>query len=186
MELYLCEHISRQEDAYALLAYAARRRWDMEQLPAIARTEGGKPYFPTHPDYYFNISHSGTLALCAVDDAPVGVDIEAVRPHHPKLAQRICSPEELAWVDGQDDREHALLRLWTAKESRVKYTGTGLTVPLRSIAVPLPPADRLDELHFFYAQGENWLLSCCGHSAPNAVQILSREEFSGEILTRGM
>lgn len=185
MELFLCENISRQEDAYSLLAYAAHRRWGLEQLPAIARADGGKPFFPAHPHCHFNLSHRGTLALCAVDDAPVGVDIEVVRPHHPKLAERICSPEELAWADRQSDRTHALLRLWTAKESRVKYTGTGLTVPLRSIAVPLPPADRMNDLHFFYIQGENWLLSCCGHSLPNAVQILSREEFSGENLTHG-
>ena len=176
MELYLCEAITRQEDAYALLAYAARRRWGLEQLPAIARTKSGKPYFPAHSNCHFNLSHSGTFALCAVDDAPVGADIEMVRPHHPKLAQRICSPEELAWLDRQPDRECALLRLWTAKESRVKYTGTGLTLPLRSIAVPLPPATELDGLRYFFAQGEDWLLSICGHSTPNGVQFLTREE----------
>ena len=183
MQLFLCEDLTRREDAYALLAYAARRRWGLEQLPAIARSEGGKPYFPTHPGYHFNISHSGTYALCALDDAPVGVDMEVVRPHHPKLAQRICSEEELAWLENQPNRARALLALWTAKESRVKCTGTGLTVPLRSIAVPLPPANQLDGLHFFFAQREDWLLSACGHSTPNGVQTLTRKEIFGENLT---
>ena len=176
MELFLCEYLTRREDTYALLAYAARRRWGLAQLPAIARTEGGKPYFPAYPNHHFNLSHSGSFTLCAVDDAPVGVDMEVIRPHHPSLAQRICSPEELAWVNKQADRERAALRLWTAKESRVKYTGTGLTIPLRSIAVPLPPADRLDGLRFFFAQGADFLLSACGHSKANRVQILTREE----------
>ncbi len=176
MELYLCERIARREDAYALLACAVCRRWGLECLPTIARADHGKPFFPAFPQYHFSLSHSGSCALCAVDDAPVGADIEVFRPHHPKLAERICSPEEEAWLDGQPDRARALLQLWTAKESRVKYTGTGLTVPLRSIAIPLLPADRVDDLHFFLAQGESWLLSACGHSRPNGVQILTREE----------
>ena len=179
MELFLCENVTGREDAYVLLACAVRRRWGLAQLPAIARTESGKPYFPSHPNYHFSLSHSGTYALCAVAHAPVGVDIEVVRPHHPKLAERICSAEELTWLNNQPDREHALLQLWTAKESRVKYTGTGLTVPLRSIAVPLPPADRLDGLHFFFTQGTDWQLSACGHRKLNEVQILTREEIFG-------
>ena len=178
MELFLCETLG-QPDAYALLACAARRLWGLAQLPAIARTESGKPYFPSHPNYHFNLSHSGSYALCGVDDTPVGVDIEAIRPHHPNLAGRICSAEELDWLDSQPDRECAILRLWTAKESRVKYTGTGLTVPLRSISVPLPPADRLDDLHFFFAQSGDWRLSACGHSTPNGVHLLTREEILG-------
>ena len=176
MELYLCEHIARREDAYALLSYAVRRRWGLESLPTIARTDHGKPFFPAFPQYHFSLSHSGSCALCAVDETPVGADIEVLRPHHPKLAERICSPEQMDWLDKQPDRARALLQLWTAKESRVKYTGSGLTVPLRSIAVPLPPADRLDNLHFFFTQGEDWLLSACGHSMPKEVQLLTREE----------
>ena len=176
MELYLCEHITRREEVYALLACAVRRRWGLESLPTIERAERGKPFFPAFPRYHFSLSHSGSCALCAVDDAPVGADIEVLRPHHPKLAQRVCSCEEAMWLDTQPDRARALLQLWTAKESRVKYTGTGLTVPLRSIIVPLFPADEVDGLHFFQSQGESWVLSACGHSRPDAVQLLTREE----------
>ena len=176
MELYLCEQITRREDAYALLACAVRRRWGLESLPTIERTERGKPFFPTFPRYHFSLSHSGSCALCAVDDAPVGADIEVLRPHHPKLAQRICSCEEAAWLDGQPDRAYALLHLWTAKESRVKQTGIGLTVPLRSITVPLFPADEADGLLFFRSQGERWVLSACGHSRPDGIVTLTKGE----------
>ena len=176
MELYLCEHIARREDTYALLACAVRRRWGLESLPTIARTDHGKPFFPAFPQYHFSLSHSGSCALCAVDETPVGADIEVLRPHHPKLAERICSPEQMDWLDKQPDRARALLQLWTAKESRVKYTGSGLTVPLRSIAVPLPPAGAQDGCVFFFAQSERWQLCACGHSTPNGVQILTREE----------
>ena len=164
MELYLCRNLSDRSQAYDLLAWALRRR-GLPSLPPIARMEGGKPWFPDRPDCHFNLSHSGPFALCVLDDAPVGADIEAVRPHHPGLAGRICSPEELAWLDGQRCRDRALLRLWTAKECKVKYLGSGLTVPLRSIAVPLPPADTLDGLHFHFGGDEDCVFTACGRSA---------------------
>ncbi len=45
----------------------------------LAQWQRGKPYFPS-PRCQFNLSHSGTLALCALSDRPVGVDIQMVRP----------------------------------------------------------------------------------------------------------
>jgi len=139
MDLYLCQNISRREDAYSLLAYAVRRRWGMEHLPAIARSEQGKPHFPDHPDLHFNLSHSGTMALCAVDEYPVGADIEVIRPHHPRLSQRICSAEELAWLEGQEAPLSALCQLWARKEALVNITAPGLPSLCGISASPCPP-----------------------------------------------
>lgn len=176
MELYLCEHITKKEDAYSLLAYAVRQKWGLNQLPPIARAEGGKPYFPSHPQYHFNLSHSGTLALCALDDQPVGADIEVVRSHHPKLAQRICSQKELAWLENQPDQRSALCQLWTRKEALAKHHGTGLTVPLRSIGVPLPPCTRQENLLFHPIATRDWCACICGHSAATPLVIVPPEE----------
>lgn len=178
MELYLCEHITKKEDAYTLLAYAVRQHWGLSQLPPIARTEGGKPYFPTHPQYHFNLSHSGCFALCVLDDQPVGADIEVIRPHHPNLAQRICSREELDWLNAQSDLTIALCQLWTAKEALVKYHGIGLTVPLRSIRVPLPPVSKQDHLHFHSMVTQTRCVCICGHSAAAPLVIVPPEEIS--------
>ena len=38
-------------------------------------TDKGKPYFEGDP-MYFSLSHSGSFALCAVSDRPVGADLE--------------------------------------------------------------------------------------------------------------
>ena len=176
MDLYLCQNISRREDAYSLLAYAVRRRWGMEHLPAIARSEQGKPHFPDHPDLHFNLSHSGNYALCALDEHPVGVDIELIRPHHPRLSQRICSAEELAWLDGQEAPLSALCQLWARKEALVKYHGTGLTIPLRDICVPLPPAGERDGLLFHAVTTAAFCLCTCGHTAAERIVSLTREE----------
>ena len=168
MQLYLSRNISRREDAYALLARAVHLSWGLKELPGIARGEQGKPFFPAFPQYHFNLSHSGCFALCALDKQPVGVDFEVVRPHHPRLHERICSGEQLAWLEKQPDSQTALLRLWTLKESRVKYTGAGLSAPVRSIAVPLCTDARsvLDGLIFHTLCCEEWCASVCGHTDP--------------------
>lgn len=171
MNLYLSEKLTQRADAYALLAHAVRHSWGLEQLPRIARGKQGKPFFPDFPKYHFNLSHSGRFALCALDSLPVGVDMEVFHPHHPRLQERICSHEQLAWLEQQPDRQEALLHLWTLKESRVKYTGLGLTVPLRTIAVPLSDSacSELDGLLFHTFSCGDWCAALCGHTAPGPI-----------------
>jgi len=179
MELYLCTNITRREDAYTLLAYAVRQCWGLERLPPMARTEHGKPFFPAFPNCHFNLSHSGTFALCALDEQPVGADIEIIRPHHSKLPRRICSEQELAWLEEQQDKASALCQLWTSKEALAKYRGVGLTVPLRSLCAPLPPAWEQDSLLFHRLTTSEYCLCVCGHSPAAPVHLVSMEEISG-------
>ena len=178
MDLYLCQNITRREDAYGLLAYAVFRRWGLTALPELARAEQGKPFFPAFPDYHFNLSHSGTFALCAVDEFPVGTDMETIRPHHPKLAQRICSAAELAWLEEQVDKLSALCQLWTGKEALGKYHGTALTTPLRSLCPPLPPVTEQDGLLFHRITTPDYTLCVCGHTPAAPLLTVSLEEIS--------
>ena len=183
MDLYLCKNIAQREDAYALLTYAVCHRWGLTALPKLDRTPLGKPVFPAHPDLHFNLSHSGRFALCALDEQPVGVDIECIRPHHPKLAQRICSPKELVWLENQNNTLSALCQLWTGKEALAKYRGTGLSTPLRDLCPPLPPADEQDGLLFHRITTADYALCVCGHPPAAPLLTLSLEEISHENLT---
>ena len=177
MELYLCPNTTKRADAHALLAYAVRHHWGLATLPSASRTDHDKPFFPDHPALHFNLSHSGTFALCVLDDSPVGADIEVIRPHHPKLAQRICSAEELVWLDKQVDKLSALCQLWVGKEALAKYRGTGLT-SLRDLCPPLPPADEQDGLLFHRITTSNYTLCVCGHTTPSPLRWLDMEEIS--------
>ena len=76
MVIYSANGLTRRSQARELLALAAKEHWGLSPLPEIARHEGGKPFFPGHEDLHFNLSHSGELALCALDGAPVGADIQ--------------------------------------------------------------------------------------------------------------
>lgn len=168
MVIYGMEGLTARIQARELLALAAAEVWGISPLPEIARREGGKPYFPAREELCFNLSHSGGLALCALDAAPVGVDIQIVKALRPGLPRRVCSPEELVWLEGQPEFWPSFTLLWALKESRVKQSGQGLTVPIQSIQVPLPPHGpaRLNDLHFRTYTGPGWAAAACGHSQP--------------------
>ncbi len=46
----------------------------------FAQNQYNKPYLKSHTQFNFNISHSGRYVLCAVDNKPIGIDVEEVKP----------------------------------------------------------------------------------------------------------
>ena len=123
-----------------LLNYALAAQGLPVTEPAVS--ENGKPYFPALPDFHFNLSHSGELALCAVSPTPVGCDVETVSGIDLAVARRFFHPEERAWLFSlpEGEREAAFLRLWTCKESFIKAVGLGLALPLEDFSVSLGDA----------------------------------------------
>lgn len=105
---------------------------------SVCETEDGKPYLEGVRDFYFNLSHSGNLAVCAVSSLPVGCDVQELTGVKLDIARRF-TPEEygkIAALTGDEARE-MLFRFWTAKESYIKAVGTGFKTPLNSFAVDL-------------------------------------------------
>lgn len=97
----------------------------------------GRPLSPGTTD--FNLSHSGEGTVLAVSDHPVGCDLERLRIPPASFARRFFSDEEQRWICGQSGmrQAEAFFRIWTARESYLKLTGEGLTVPLHAFsAVP--------------------------------------------------
>ena len=107
---------------------------------------GGKPSLNDLPNVHFSLSHSGNLVLCALADAPVGTDVERVRPLPLGVAQRVLSPVELNHYTGSGCEAGLIIRLWTLKESYAKYTGQGLGAKFSEISFPTgaPPANLPD------------------------------------------
>ena len=113
------------------------------QEPIFAETALGKPYLENYPHIHFSLSHSGSWAVCAVGDAPLGVDVELPRCTM-EIGKRFFRPEELPETE---DKDH-LLRLWTAKEAFLKAIGTGLTVSPDSFRVILSQNEAKIEQNF--------------------------------------
>ena len=168
-----------QRDAYGLLEALVTAEYGLPALPDMAREENGKPFFPGAPDLHFNLSHSGSLSLCGAGSAPLGVDVELVRPRRAGLARHVLSAEEYAWFRQQGGDWGAFYTLWTLKEARVKCTGAGLRQPPCAIAVPLltpGEAGELDGLAFRAYSGENWRAAACcraGEAPPREIVRIS-------------
>ncbi len=90
----------------------------------LARGEHGKPYFSGGgPE--FSISHSGGYWVLALSEGPVGVDLQKVQACKSEaIARRHFHPQEYAWLQAEGFRR--FFDLWAARESYVKYTGSGI------------------------------------------------------------
>ena len=121
--------------AELLLNYAVKQKYKTK-TPVKWSTDGnGKLYLIDYPDLYVNLSHSGCYAVCAVNNTPVGVDIQRGRECDMKMARRFFTSEETYYINSSLDKEHSFFKIWTRKESFVKAIGKGITIPLNSFSV---------------------------------------------------
>ncbi len=97
----------------------------------------GKPFLKRNCDLYFNASHSGDWIVCAVDNQPIGIDIEKIWPVELEIAAQFFSDEEyrMLLAKSPEDQQHFFFDLWTLKESYIKAVGKGLSLPLKSFTV---------------------------------------------------
>lgn len=95
----------------------------------------GKPQVENIAGIHFNITHTGNLIACAVSDTPVGIDAEMIEKTSPiDITDRCFTPDEAAYI-AQSGEAWAFYEVWTKKESRLKWEGTGLNKPLSSFSV---------------------------------------------------
>ena len=151
---------------WPLLELAAREQWGWTALPPVERSARGRPRFTGMNDRWFSLSHSGGIALCALSSAPVGVDVELVRPRRAGLPAYALSEDQRTGCDGSWEDFY---RLWTLKESWCKREDIPLFPP-REVRLP-PPCP-----HRSYA-GEGWRAAvCCEDEPPDAILWRSTDE----------
>ena len=127
--------------ARALLGLALRREFSLEldTLP-MERGPQGKPHFPGVP-VEFSLSHCRGMVCAGLSAAPLGVDVQPARPYSQRLARRICTPEELAWLGGSPQKDRDLMALWTWKEAVMKLWGQGMSYGFQQAAFRFPQGD---------------------------------------------
>lgn len=97
----------------------------------------------------FNLSHTQNMVVLALARGrEVGVDVEAVdrRAEVERLARRVFSEREQAWLGGAppSERRAVFFRGWTRKEAALKGLGTGFLREPTGLHVglePRPPAE---------------------------------------------
>jgi 4'-phosphopantetheinyl transferase len=116
---------------------------DPAHLPIVIDGRG-KPALDLPGAPFFNLSHTGALALVAVTRAaPVGVDIEIIRPapRLDDLAARFFASGETAALRALPDAQRldAFYACWTRKEAFVKAEGSGIANALSDFEVSVHP-----------------------------------------------
>lgn len=103
----------------------------------LTKTPKGKPCFGDGGAVHFNLSHSGRWVVLAWGDSPVGIDVEEIRMNMDPIARQCFHQQEQEAVFSapEQERSRAFFRIWTMKESYLKYLGTGIDRPLSSFSV---------------------------------------------------
>lgn len=98
--------------------------------------EYGKPFLIGFNNFYFNISHSGDWVVCAINNLPIGIDIEHIHIIDFNIAKEFFSKEEYHTLINLDisQRLSYFYQLWTLKESYIKALGKGVSIPLDSFS----------------------------------------------------
>ena len=100
-------------------------------------SENGKP---VADNLFFNVSHAGDYVVGVLSDCEVGCDIEKNANAPLEVAEHYFYHSELAYIKAAEDKDKAFFTFWTLKESYMKMTGRGMSLPLDSFEV-VPTAD---------------------------------------------
>lgn len=136
------EQYRNKADALRCLAADALLRFALGTADYQTETgPQGKPRITGRPDFHYNLSHSGDWVVLACSDSEVGVDVEKIRmdPGKENIARRCFTPDEQAYVfEDPELTAQRFFRIWTGKESYLKYLGTGLAKSLASFSILSP------------------------------------------------
>ena len=119
--------------AYLLLCRGLREEYGIAELPLFEYGEHGKPSILGHPEIHFNLSHCREAAVCIINDRPVGVDVESVRPLKDSLAEYTMNDAELDEIRQAANPSLQFTRFWTMKEALLKLTGEGINNHLKNV-----------------------------------------------------
>ena len=119
--------------AYLLLAYGLKKEYGVVEELIFEYRENGKPYIGSYPDIFFNISHCKFGVVCVISNKKVGIDMEAVTDYDEEVAKYICNDREYNSLANSTNQALDFCKLWTVKESVLKFTGQGICIDLKRV-----------------------------------------------------
>jgi 4'-phosphopantetheinyl transferase len=114
-----------------------------------------KPYLCEHPNVYFNVSHSGDYAVIAINNTPIGIDIEYIDLQYSfqDIVSSVFNEDEIHFINHSDHKTKDFYGLWTKKEAFVKALGKGIDDDFSRI----PCLDGVHDLdHTLIESSQNW------------------------------
>lgn len=125
--------------SYAMLLLLLQQ-YDRYQntLPEFVYTDYGQPQLADGP--YFSISHCRNGIAVAVDENPIGIDIESIRTRllDGGFVAKVMNSCEQSQIEHSLQPEWVFTRLWTQKEALLKMRGTGIVGSIKDTLVMYP------------------------------------------------
>lgn len=122
--------------AEALLRYCLEKSGISYRCAEIVHNEYGKPYIKDSSDFFFSLSHSGNYVAAAYGSSEVGADVEETERGDTRIAKHSFTASENEYINSSEaGAQERFIKLWTLKESYIKYLGTGLHTPLDSFSI---------------------------------------------------
>nr|WP_223206427.1 4'-phosphopantetheinyl transferase superfamily protein [Streptomyces xanthii] len=123
---------TRFASSRVLLKFAAAAALHVPpQAVELGYTHTGRPFLRGYDGVHISLSHTDELLLVGLATGGViGVDAERAdrRLYGPGLGRHLCTPHEVTEIEAmpEEDRNPALVRLWTLKEAYSKAIGLGM------------------------------------------------------------
>lgn len=149
-----------------LLSAALKKHGIDEKYAGHIENACGKPYLESCTDIYYNLSHSGSMAMCVLSNAETGCDIELLTEPDMRIAEKFFTDKEREYIAAAPDLRRAFFEIWTLKESLIKATGLGLTLPLNSFTVLPGRCCCLSRKKYHFAQipHSDYSIAVCGEN----------------------
>lgn len=144
--------------AYLLLMEGLQKEYGITEKPVFDYSEKGKPSIIGHPDIYFNFSHSGNIALCALSNQPVGADVETLRKITPSLIRFTMNDIEQTQINTSSNPTMQFLFYWTRKEALLKLTGDGIRNDMKDVLT-----DSSDNYHIETVTSDQYVYSIANY-----------------------
>lgn len=144
---------------------------------ALSTGTNGKPVIDGCTSLFFNLSHSGSKAICIIGETENGCDIELIKEYHQPIVNRFYAQGEIEYLStcNEEERTKAFYRLWTLKESFMKVTGLGMSLPLNEFTIKLADnisvSQNVDNRAYYFREFnlKDYCCSCCIADNPDGL-----------------
>ena len=136
---------------------------------SLRYSENGKPFAD---NLFFNVSHAGDYVVGVSSEREVGCDIEKIVDAPLEVSDRFFHLKEAEYIRSAEDKNRAFFTLWTLKESYMKMTGKGFSIPPETIGFILDEKGKIQSekegvfRQYLLAEG---VISVCVKEKPETV-----------------
>lgn len=158
--------------AYALFMLGIKEEFNICEKVHLVKNNYGKPMIQNGM-FEFNISHTETGVACAIDNEPIGVDIQQWIDYTNGLEKYVFSIVEKQKFYIYENKKYMFTRIWAIKESYGKFLGigNGFGMTEKSFLDFDKTFFKYDDLFFRVLDTPNNVLSICSKKPMELIKL---------------